>query len=160
MWQSCRNFCGSLEQERKQREGRHVGGPLSWGVQGGTRRSVIITEAARRRFDKNQGPPIGVKSVACAARSNCDVRFTPERGHQRSALGCPLCAKSGLMRCSNRPAGQPIPDGKVDRVWGSPFGVRPVQRSRSPMPEVIRGTKGTGKEVQRCTPCNHRQHGS
>src|SRR6516225_9121460 len=25
----------------------------------------------------------------------CDVRFTPESGHQVSALGCPLCAKSG-----------------------------------------------------------------
>jgi hypothetical protein len=24
-----------------------------------------------------------------------DVRFTPESGHQQSALGCPLCANSG-----------------------------------------------------------------
>jgi hypothetical protein len=27
--------------------------------------------------------------------SRLNVRFTPESGHQLSALGCPLCAKSG-----------------------------------------------------------------
>src|SRR5262249_47897829 len=29
-----------------------------------------------------------------------DVCFTPESGHRLSALGCPLCAKSRLMRCN------------------------------------------------------------
>jgi hypothetical protein len=30
-----------------------------------------------------------------------DVCFTPKSGHPLSELGCPLCAKSGLMHCSN-----------------------------------------------------------
>jgi hypothetical protein len=30
-----------------------------------------------------------------------DVRFTPKSGHCRTTLGCPLCAKSGLMHRSN-----------------------------------------------------------
>src|SRR5262249_47726052 len=29
-----------------------------------------------------------------------DVRLTPESGHHRVRSPCPLCAKSGLMRCS------------------------------------------------------------
>jgi hypothetical protein len=29
------------------------------------------------------------------------VRFTPKSGHWLSASGCPLCAKSGHMHCSN-----------------------------------------------------------
>jgi hypothetical protein len=29
-----------------------------------------------------------------------DVRFTPKSGHCRATVGCPLCAKSGLMQCS------------------------------------------------------------
>jgi hypothetical protein len=29
-----------------------------------------------------------------------DVRFTPKSGHYRVQLGCPLCAKSGLLHCS------------------------------------------------------------
>jgi hypothetical protein len=33
---------------------------------------------------------------ACSA----DVRFTPKSGHWQVTVGCPLCAKSGLMRCS------------------------------------------------------------
>jgi hypothetical protein len=30
-----------------------------------------------------------------------DVRFTPKSGHSAIRLGCPLCARSGLMQCSN-----------------------------------------------------------
>jgi len=30
-----------------------------------------------------------------------DVRFTPENGHVQCNRGCPLCAKSRLMRCNN-----------------------------------------------------------
>jgi hypothetical protein len=30
----------------------------------------------------------------------CDVRFTPESGHDASGLRCPLCAISGLMHRS------------------------------------------------------------
>jgi hypothetical protein len=32
----------------------------------------------------------------------CNVRFTPESGHCGVTVGCPLCAKSGLMHRSNR----------------------------------------------------------
>jgi hypothetical protein len=31
-----------------------------------------------------------------------DVRFTPESRHRRSALECPLCAKSGHMHCNKK----------------------------------------------------------
>ena len=31
-----------------------------------------------------------------------DVRFTPKSGHGETPSGYPLCAKSGLMRCSNQ----------------------------------------------------------
>jgi hypothetical protein len=34
----------------------------------------------------------------------CYVRFTPESGHCWAKLGCPLCAKSGLMQCRKEPA--------------------------------------------------------
>jgi len=30
----------------------------------------------------------------------CDVRFTPKSGHRLSELRCPLCARSGLLRCN------------------------------------------------------------
>jgi hypothetical protein len=40
-------------------------------------------------------------SLADIAATLADVRFTPESGHQLSLLGCPLCAKSGLMHRSN-----------------------------------------------------------
>jgi hypothetical protein len=30
------------------------------------------------------------------------VRFTPESGHCRTTVGCPLCAKSGLKRRSKK----------------------------------------------------------
>jgi hypothetical protein len=30
-----------------------------------------------------------------------DVRFTPKSGHRSAGRQCPLCAKSGLMQCSN-----------------------------------------------------------
>jgi hypothetical protein len=33
-------------------------------------------------------------------RSNRDVRFTPKSGHCRATVGCPLCARSGLMHRS------------------------------------------------------------
>ena len=33
---------------------------------------------------------------------NFDVRFTPKSGHCRARLGCPLCAKSGLMHRSKQ----------------------------------------------------------
>src|SRR6516164_5012023 len=45
------------------------------------------------RFDS----PSGLKWLP--GRSNPDVRFTPESGHQLNAPGCPLCAKSRLMHC-------------------------------------------------------------
>jgi hypothetical protein len=35
-------------------------------------------------------------------RTSQHVRFTPKSGHSSAQLPCPLCAKSGLMRCSNR----------------------------------------------------------
>src|SRR6516225_2990366 len=31
-----------------------------------------------------------------------NVRFTPKSGHRNSLTGCPLCATSGHMHCSNR----------------------------------------------------------
>src|SRR6516165_8662648 len=31
-----------------------------------------------------------------------DVRFTPKSGHWNSVAKCPLCAKSGLMRCEKK----------------------------------------------------------
>ena len=36
-----------------------------------------------------------VGSKADMTLSIRDVRFTPESGHLRATLGCPLCAKSG-----------------------------------------------------------------
>jgi len=42
-----------------------------------------------------------------------DVRFTPESGHVRGNEGCPLWAKSGLMRCIN--------DRSVVGALGGPF---------------------------------------
>jgi hypothetical protein len=39
--------------------------------------------------------------VSCGSKADIearpfDVRFTPESGHCRATIGCPLCAKSGL----------------------------------------------------------------
>jgi hypothetical protein len=31
-----------------------------------------------------------------------DVRFTPKSGHWQTTVGCPLCAKSGLMHRSKK----------------------------------------------------------
>ncbi len=39
-------------------------------------------------------------SEADMARSNCDVRFTPNSGHPSAQSKCPLWAKSRLMHCS------------------------------------------------------------
>jgi hypothetical protein len=55
-----------------------------------------------------------------------DVRFTPESGHQLRASGCPLCANSGLMQCSNIVIRSPGRRGQAaEAVWqgrgSSPF---------------------------------------
>jgi len=42
----------------------------------------------------------GSKADIGARQSN--VRFTPKSGHCSGLMRCPLCAKSGLMHCSNR----------------------------------------------------------
>src|SRR6516165_7144037 len=39
-------------------------------------------------------PEVRFGSKADIAASLINVRFTPKSGHQQSALGCPLCAKS------------------------------------------------------------------
>jgi hypothetical protein len=36
-----------------------------------------------------------IKRLFCCVYSGRNVRFTPKSGHWLSALGCPLCAKSG-----------------------------------------------------------------
>jgi hypothetical protein len=41
-------------------------------------------------------------SKADIPQRNRDVRFTPESGHQLSALGCPLSARSGHLRVSRQ----------------------------------------------------------
>jgi hypothetical protein len=38
---------------------------------------------------------LGFGSKADIAALSWDVCFTPESGHWRTTLGCPLCAKSG-----------------------------------------------------------------
>jgi hypothetical protein len=47
--------------------------------------------------------PLNVRfgSKADIATDRLNVRFTSKSGHWLSAPGCPLCAKSGLMRRSN-----------------------------------------------------------
>ena len=57
--------------------------------------------------------PLWVKSRHC--RSPNDVRFAPKSRHQEALLGCPLCAKSGLMQCSK----QPVNLGTTGQVLGS-----------------------------------------
>jgi hypothetical protein len=42
-------------------------------------------------------------SLADIDAPSSHVRFTPQSGHQSDIAACPLCAKSGLMRRSNRP---------------------------------------------------------
>ena len=37
-----------------------------------------------------------------------DVRFTPKSEHRSSMLGCPLCAKSGLMHCNIKVSWGPL----------------------------------------------------
>jgi hypothetical protein len=48
---------------------------------------------------------INRKREASVQPANCNVaahvRFTPKSGHCLTTVGCPLCAKSGLMQCSN-----------------------------------------------------------
>jgi hypothetical protein len=58
--------------------------------------------------------------------SALDVRFTPESGHCRTTGGCPLCAKSGLMQCSNR---QETHAGNIDRISTRPVAFKAGWRS-------------------------------
>jgi hypothetical protein len=51
-------------------------------------RAAVVGQPVRVRF--------GSKADIAAPPRN--VRFAPESGHQQSALGCPLCANSGLSR--------------------------------------------------------------
>jgi hypothetical protein len=47
---------------------------------------------------------VGFGSEADMARSNCDVRFTPNTGHPSAQSKCPLWTNSGLMhRSKNGP---------------------------------------------------------
>jgi hypothetical protein len=54
-----------------------------------------------------------------------NVRFTPESRHRLNVLECPLCAKSGLMHCSNSVVIRSPRPGALAKVW-----VRADQKSR------------------------------
>jgi hypothetical protein len=62
--------------------------------------SDVSTPASRRPAGRNASTsallPLAVM-VACPI----NVRFTPKSGHRSWRWECPLCAKSGLMHCSN-----------------------------------------------------------
>jgi hypothetical protein len=55
-------------------------------------------EAARKQRHAEWGstviPHVRFGSKADISLRRCDVRFTPESGHYRATVGCPLCAKS------------------------------------------------------------------
>ena len=63
--------------------------------------------AAHVRFGSKAdiaAPPTNVRfgSKADIQLIPSNVRFTPKSGHGNSLVGCPLCAKSGLMQCSKK----------------------------------------------------------
>jgi hypothetical protein len=43
-----------------------------------------------------------MRIVNLASMPLIDVCFTPKSGHSVARLGCPLCAKSGLLHCSKK----------------------------------------------------------
>ena len=49
-------------------------------------------------------PDVRFGSKADMARSNCDVRFTPNSGHPSTQSKCLLWAISGPMHCNKRVA--------------------------------------------------------
>jgi hypothetical protein len=54
--------------------------------------------ASRQKWTAN----VAFGSKADIASIERDVRFTPKSGHCRATVGCPLCAKSGLMHRSDK----------------------------------------------------------
>ena len=49
----------------------------------------------------------------------CDVRYSPKSGRWRATVGCPLCATTGLMRCSKSIYSSPRGNPK-ELVWNLP----------------------------------------
>jgi hypothetical protein len=60
-----------------------------------------------------------------------DVRFTAESGHQLSALGCPLSAKSGHYAVQQKS----LPAMLSKRFAGTPFG--PLSRTLEQVPLMM-----------------------
>jgi hypothetical protein len=53
-------------------------------------------------WQQSSEPSVRFGSKADMTRCDGDVRFTPKSGHWQTTVGCPLCAKSGLMHCSKK----------------------------------------------------------
>ena len=65
-------------------------------------RAVNVMLNPRKILDFAPWEHVRFESKADICNAKRHVRFTPESRHVRCNWGCPLCAKSELMHCSNR----------------------------------------------------------
>src|SRR5215472_2273547 len=64
-----------------------------------------------------------------------DVRFFPESGHSLALSACPLCAKSGLMRCNKLGSGNSFGTSakRCELFWTGPIEQNVLARIRCPL---------------------------
>src|SRR5215831_6195644 len=77
--------------------------------------TIVLSVSVRPDHGGSRWPTDDVRfgSKADISAMLIHVRFTPKSGHWLNASGCPLCARNGLMRCSNS---EPYPEPALVNV--------------------------------------------